>query len=422
MPDQRCPNCQTQHDVSIFVTGQRVRCSKCGIRFEVQRSDASVVGGASIDEPAGEEQDPVAPPSKPPSSREQPRAASGGSAAVDLSPSSIAEDATAISQGVSVPGYEIMHVLGRGGMGDVYLGRQSSLNRHVAIKVLASHLAGDRDFVVRFEKEAKALATLSHPNVVSIIDRGSHGGILYFVMEYVDGHSLRDLLRKGPVAPADAIRIVTQVCNAIDYAHSKGVIHRDLKPENILIDVHGHVKVADFGLAGIVGGDDRIHITRTDVAMGTFNYMAPEQRKNAREVDARADLFSLGVVLYELLTGEVPVGRFQLPSQVLEGLDPKVDEIVERALQTNPGERYQRASAIHQDLSALLESSRLTVAPAPARTFGGGSGRVTAGAMARAEYRSWLAARTAWWIGRARVSSRWLALALRWPFWLCWAW
>ncbi len=421
MPDQQCPNCRAQHDVSIFVTGQRVRCSKCGIRFEVVRSDASVItsgkkpedasreesseGGsapeeplyplpdagvpdrapegvrssASPQEPAGDEREAEAgeagrasdgpPDPTERSSAAGPRPTPAGTPPDASRAVAIAEDATAISQGISIPGFEVLHVLGRGGMGDVYLARQASLNREVAVKVLAKHLAEDPDFVRRFEKEAQALATLSHPNVVSIIDRGSHGGVLYFVMEYVDGHSLRDVLRGGPMEESQAVKVVTQVCAAIDYAHGRGVIHRDLKPENILIDVQGHVKVADFGLAGIIGGDERIHFTRTDVAMGTFNYMAPEQRRNAREVDARADLFSLGVVLYELLTGEVPVGRFQLPSKVKPELDPKIDDIVERALQTNPGERYQRASAIHDDLRELVGTSSLTVAPAPARRW-----------------------------------------------------
>jgi len=271
-------------------------------------------------------------------------------------------------------------------MGEVYLARQISLKREVALKVLAPELSNSLDFVARFEKEAAALASLSHPNIVNIIDRGEHAGTYYFAMELVNGPSLRELVREGPLAPTQAVEILQAVALAIDYAHKKGVIHRDLKPENILIDADGVVKVADFGLAGIVGVDDAVHLTKTDMAMGTFHYMAPEQRRNARDVDARADLYSLGVMLYELLCGEVPAGVFRMPSQRIAGLDPRTDEIVRRAMESEPNDRYQRASAIVQDLGLLKDSSQLlstpmerpglaTAADRPkARDFGGGPG------------------------------------------------
>lgn len=336
MPKQACPNCGKEHDVSIFVSGTRTRCSKCGLRFEVVREDVSSVSAA-------------------------PAATSAGSAAPKIDPE-LATGETAISKGLSLPGYEILRTLGRGGMGEVYVARQLSLGREVAVKVLARHLAEDADFVRRFEKEAAALASLSHPNIVSIIDRGHEGDVWYFAMELVDGRSLRDLIEQGPVPPDLAVKIIVQVCRAIDYAHGRGIIHRDLKPENILVDTQGHVKVADFGLAGMIGGDDRLHLTRTDMAMGTFHYMAPEQRKSARDVDGRADLYSLGVMLYELLTGEVPVGRFRLPSEK-SGVDHRLDEIILRALESDRDARYQRASAVGDDLESLLTASVLTKLP-----------------------------------------------------------
>jgi serine/threonine-protein kinase len=237
----------------------------------------------------------------------------------------------------------------------------------VAIQVLPPKLAEDPEFVARFEKEATALAALSHPNIIQIIDRGMAGGHYYFAMELVLGRSLRELIVSGPLPAAEALRLVQQVARAIDYAHEQGVIHRDLKPENVLVDERGHVKVADFGLAGMRGMESAVHLTATAVAMGTINYMAPEQRRDAKHVDGRADLYSLGVILYELLTGELPLGRFKLPSERILGLDPRVDAIVVRALEPDPEVRFSRASGITRAVDAILGSSpALSAAPAAA--------------------------------------------------------
>ncbi|MDF1562111.1 MAG: protein kinase [Deltaproteobacteria bacterium] len=396
MPEQTCPNCGTGHDVSIFVTGQRVRCTRCGIRFDVQRSDISM-GRPTAEQRARAPENgkgtavgeigraPPPPPPVPLEAESAPRSdehVTEGPTDAEVAGESFANDETRVRAGLAIPGFDVLRTLGRGGMGEVYLAQQQSLARQVALKVLAPELARSEDFVARFEKEAAALASLSHPNIVGIIDRGEAEGTYYFAMEFVEGPSLRDLLREGPLAPTRAVEIIAQVCAAIDYAHSKGVIHRDLKPENILIDPHGVVKVADFGLAGIIGGDERLHLTRTDMAMGTFHYMAPEQRKSARDVDARADLFSLGVMLYELLCGEVPAGVFKLPSKRIEGLDERVDAIVTRAMEANPADRYQRASAIFADLQQVAESSRLTSTPMKI------SGPATAADRPRARARS----------------------------------
>jgi serine/threonine protein kinase len=258
---------------------------------------------------------------------------------------------------VELPGYELLEVLGRGGMGEVWLARQQSLARTVAVKLLPPRLAKDPEFVARFEKEATALAALSHPNIIQIIDRGVAGDHYFFVMEYVDGRSLRDVMGVGRMAAPQGLRLLIQVARAIEYAHDKGIIHRDLKPENILVDGRNHAKVADFGLAGIRRPDSHLNLTATSVAMGTLNYMAPEQRRDAKNVDGRADLFSLGVMLYEVLTGELPVGRFKLPSERVPGLDPRVDEVVAKLLENEPEARYATAHEVCAALEVLTGSS-----------------------------------------------------------------
>jgi len=341
MTTQACPNCSQAHDVGVYVTGQKILCD-CGIRFEVKRTDAtppSRVSSSKPDDQNGSEGSVSAadPPEADPRAEQLERTFIGAAA------------------GVEIPGYEVREILGKGGMGEVWRGFQRSLGREVAIKLLPPKLAKDPEFVGRFDKEATALASLSHPNIIQIIDRGIAQAHYYFVMEYVAGRSLREVMNAGRLNPQEALKIIAQVCRAIDYAHEKQVIHRDLKPENILVDARGNVKVADFGLAGIQRADARSHLTGTAVAMGTMNYMAPEQRRDARNVDGRADLYSLGVVLYELLTGEVPIGRFKLPSQRVEGLDPRVDPIVAKALEPDPTARYARASAIGSDLEGLID-------------------------------------------------------------------
>ena len=243
------------------------------------------------------------------------------------------------------PQFESLELLGRGGMGAVYKARQTSLNRFVALKILPVEANEDPAFGERFQREARALAQLSHPNIVGVHDFGQAGAYAYLVMEFVDGANLRQLQRGGHLSPSEALAIVPQICEALQFAHDHGIVHRDIKPENILIDTQGRVKITDFGLAKMMrleaGAPD---LTLTRHAIGTPQYMAPEQIEKPETVDHRADIYSLGVVFYEMLTGELPIGRFSSPSQRVE-VDVRLDEVVLKALEKDPSLRYQQASA-----------------------------------------------------------------------------
>ncbi len=241
------------------------------------------------------------------------------------------------------PQLEVIRLIGQGGMGAVYLARQRALDRLVALKLINPR-EDDPTFAERFAREAKAMARLSHPNVVTVFESGVADGLPYLVMEYVDGVTLRDAMRAKKLTPAEALKIIPQVCDALEYAHSQGVVHRDVKPENILLDKAGRVKIADFGLAKLADPDG-VSLTRTHQAMGTPHYMAPEQWERPGEVDHRADIYALGVLLYELLTGELPLGRFDPPS-VKARVDARIDELILRALAKEPDRRYQHASDV----------------------------------------------------------------------------
>lgn len=248
------------------------------------------------------------------------------------------------------PHLEILGLIGHGGMGAVYQARQPNLDRIVALKLIRPR-EDNPMFAERFVREAKAMAKLTHPNIVTIFESGEAGGSLYLIMEYIDGVTLREAIRAKAVQPADAMRIVGQLCDALEYAHSQGVVHRDIKPENILLDRAGKVKVVDFGLAKLAD-DNAMSLTHTRQAMGTPHYMAPEQWEKPTEVDHRADIYALGVVIYELLTGELPLGRFDPPS-VKSRLDARIDEIVLKLLAKEPNRRYQHASEVRTALFGI---------------------------------------------------------------------
>lgn len=253
------------------------------------------------------------------------------------------------------PGYEVRSLIGRGGMGAVYEARQLDLDRKVAIKLLPMETSLDEGFVQRFQREARAMARLQHPGIVSVYQFGTaRDGRLYFVMEFVDGMTLHDLIHSGHLTVAQALEIVKQVCEALAYAHEEGVVHRDIKPSNILVDKKGRVKVADFGLAKMARtakseAASLMH-TQTGHIMGTPDYAAPEQMRGGNEVDHRADIYSLGVMFYEMLTGEVPRGLFVPPSEKT-GTDTRLDKVVLRALHENPAKRYQQATQLRDEVT-----------------------------------------------------------------------
>jgi len=251
-----------------------------------------------------------------------------------------------------LPELDGFELIGRGGMGSVFRARQRNLDRQVAVKILDAKLSEDSAFAERFAREARTMARLDHPNIVRVHDFGQREGMFYLVMELVDGVSLRQTIQAGGLKPAEALDLVPNICAALQYAHDHGVVHRDIKPENILMGRDGTMKIADFGLAKMVGATAELNLTRTEQVLGTPHYMAPEQFEGPGTVDHRADIFALGVVFYEMLTGELPVGRFPLPSQRVE-VDVRLDDVVLRTLEKEPQRRYQQAGELRTDVMTL---------------------------------------------------------------------
>lgn len=256
-----------------------------------------------------------------------------------------------------MPQYEILLLLGRGGMGAVYQARQLSLDRLVAIKILPKDLAGaDATFAGRFEKEAMAMAKLSHPGIVAVHDYGeTDNGLLYIIMEYVDGTDVQKLIATHKrLHTQHAMTIIAHVCDAIQYAHERGIIHRDIKPSNIMVRTDGTIKVADFGLAKFVQvGENNITLTHSGHALGTLHYMAPELSAANLIADRRADIYALGVMLYHMLTGKLPQGMFELPSLQVAGLDPRLDAVIAKTLREDRDLRYPKASDLRADLDRI---------------------------------------------------------------------
>jgi len=260
------------------------------------------------------------------------------------------------------PQLEILEFVGSGGMGAVYKARQLHLDRIVALKILPPEIAADPAFAERFAREARAMAKLSHPHIVLVFDFGAARTMPFLVMEFVEGVNLRHAIQAGELQPEQAIAIVPQICDALQYAHNMGVVHRDIKPENILLDRLGRVKIADFGLVKLLGpGAADFTLTGTRQLMGTPHYMAPEQMDRPQEVDHRADIYALGVVFYEMLTGELPLGRFAPPSEKA-AVDARLDDVVHKTLENEPDRRYQQANEVSTDVDQITND---LLQPAP---------------------------------------------------------
>jgi len=268
-----------------------------------------------------------------------------------------------------IPGFDVAYQVGRGAMGSVYKAREKKSGRLVAIKVLSQELSQRSDLVARFEREAYALKSLRDKNVVTIIDAGHVDDLHYFAMEFIDGITLRARINRGLMSLSDAVFITREILHGLKAAHKHGIIHRDLKPENVLLAYNttdfstlpDRVVLVDFGLVGIGGlvFDPHPNLTRSRVTMGTVNYMAPEQHIDAKRVDHRSDLYSAGVIFFEMLTGDLPLGRYQMPSERGLELPASVDAILANALARSVDQRYASADDFIDELeSSLREQQR----------------------------------------------------------------
>jgi len=278
-----------------------------------------------------------------------------------------------LAPGSRFGGFEILELLGAGGMGRVFRARDLALDRVVALKVLARELAHDEAFVQRFQREARAVARLNHPNIVQIYGVGSVDGIHYLSMEYLDGRSLGHYLKSGHWPEREAVLIVRQVCQALRVAHAAGLVHRDIKPDNLILTRGGEIKVVDLGIAKRV--DDDQSMTQSGAAVGTPHYIAPEQVQGWRDIDGRADIYSLGATLYHLVTGHTPfkgtsgahvmslhlVSPLPDPRDLEPGLSEGICRVLRRMMAKQREERYPDVQTLDLDLYSLQTG----VAPEP---------------------------------------------------------
>ena len=297
------------------------------------------------------------------------------------------KEAGAATKAFEVPGYQILERLGKGSMGIVYKARQTSVDRVVAVKVLLDALAVNKEFIKRFDREAKIAAKLQHNNIVNAIDAGEVNGHHYFVMEYVEGETIKDMMDKGRVFEEKmALKIVLAVAEALQHAHQKGLIHRDIKPENVILTKEGNVKLADLGLARPTA-DEKWAMSEAGMAIGTPYYISPEQVRGQVDVDIRADIYGLGATLYHMATGKVPYDG-TTPTEVMkkhvdkavplvppDHINPKLSsglgEVVETMMAKNREDRYRNPDDLILDLKCLLAGERPMIADQKSETLAG---------------------------------------------------
>jgi len=244
-------------------------------------------------------------------------------------------------------------------MAIVYRATQISLMRSVAIKALHPKFSRDKEFIQRFEAESGSLAALSHPNIVSIIERGREGDVYYFVMEYVDGPNLDEKIIGKQLTPNDWRQVVSSCSSALEYVHKRGVVHRDIKPSNILIDSEGRIKIGDFGIAHLMHGAAGVQAPAK--AMGTAHYMAPEQTNDPANVDSRADVYALAVTFYKMLARQLPIGEFPAPSEANREVPVAVDAVIFRAMAPNRDDRYQTVKEFCDEMARALKDSTANI-------------------------------------------------------------
>ncbi len=353
----QCPKCRTKYQLKDDVTSSRVRCKKCQQIIEVPGAPQAQRAGMKTmpSQPAGQADAPQ---------RSEMKTAPVAAAA----PTVQAEASGAPLTGKTLGGYEVLRKLGEGGMGAVYEAHQIALDRSVALKVLPPHLANNRDFITRFSREALSVARLNHTNIVQIHDIGKEEGTYFFSMEFVRGITLGDMIEKqGKMDVETAVGYILQAARGMEYAHKRHVIHRDIKPDNIMVNEEGVAKVADLGLAKQLDKEE-MSVTMAGVGMGTPVYMSPEQGKDAKNVDGRADIYSLGCTLYHMITGKIPFegnSAYEIitkhvseplvpPHKVDADIPEEISAVIEKLMAKATTERYQTMGEVIAALEDYL--------------------------------------------------------------------